>query len=291
MTRKKSNPKRTPLFKTLEARLQTMFEGRLAHLLDGGLSPHTIAKSLTRALEDGLIKEAKTLVAPDQYVVALHPDVLDRLQSHYDGLEAALAERLLSLIYEERLHIKHHPVVRFVPDATLAPHEVNVRASHSRRTLERTQIMEPVDDTPDNLPPREAYLVLDNGQQVAMTRPIINVGRHRDNHIVLDNPSVSRHHCQLKLRFGRYIIYDLHSKAGTRVNGYEIQEHRLESGDTINLGNTQMVYLVYDPDEADGSHRAGDTQTAGDTQEDPASDEDASDLSNVSDTPDFDLPQ
>lgn len=257
----KGQPKKARMFiKDLEAKLQSMIEGRLASFLEGGLSPHIIAQHVARALEDQLIDEAGTLVAPDVYIVVLNGHMLDSLLMREENLGQELSQQIMALVYEERLIIKHHPKVILVSDDTLSSHEIRVRAEHSQQTREATQTMNPITATPANIAPPEAHLILEGGDHMPLERPVINIGRHRDNHIVINRQTVSRQHCQLKLRFGRYILYDLQSKSGTSVNGQKIQEHRLKSGDVMNIGGAQVVYIEYNENAEAGRFGSGDTQ-------------------------------
>jgi pSer/pThr/pTyr-binding forkhead associated (FHA) protein len=57
---------------------------------------------------------------------------------------------------------------------------------------------------------------------------------------------VSRHHAQIRLRFGQYVIFDLGSQAGTMVNGKPIQQKALEPGDVISLAGVSLIYVEED---------------------------------------------
>ena len=70
----------------------------------------------------------------------------------------------------------------------------------------------------------------------------INLGRRLDNHIIIDDPRVSRNHAQLRLRFGHYVVYNLGSTGGTFVNGQRIEECVLRPGDVISLGGVPIIY-------------------------------------------------
>jgi hypothetical protein len=224
-----------------------MIEDRLARLLDGGLSVHVVAKNLVQAMEQGIIQTNGTQLAPDRYLIVVNSSVLEDIEHRYPDLGRDLGEHLVALAAEVQLQIKQVPEIRFVPDDTLLAHEIRVKAEHTRPAYERTQVMTPVDETPaHNM--RDAHLVIDSDRLMPLTETLINIGRHIDNHIVLDQPTVSRRHCQLKWRFGHYVVYDLHSKAGTFVNSLQIQEHRLKSGDVIHVGNARLVYIEEDED-------------------------------------------
>jgi pSer/pThr/pTyr-binding forkhead associated (FHA) protein len=67
---------------------------------------------------------------------------------------------------------------------------------------------------------------------------------------------VSRRHAQLRLRFGRYTLYDLDSQSGTLVNGQPVQEWVLQPGDVMSLGGVNLIYTE-DTDDLSG---LGDTE-------------------------------
>ena len=74
----------------------------------------------------------------------------------------------------------------------------------------------------------------------------ITVGRISDNMIEISDASVSSHHAQLTASGKEYILTDLGSTNGTRINGRQIaegEEHKLQGGDTIFFGNIETSYL------------------------------------------------
>jgi DNA-binding NtrC family response regulator len=60
----------------------------------------------------------------------------------------------------------------------------------------------------------------------------------------LENPTVSARHARLERRREQFILRDLGSRNGTRVNGHLIVEAPLESGDVIELGQLQLTFLL-----------------------------------------------
>ncbi len=239
------------IIKTLEKHLQTFLEGHLAHFVDGGVQPHMIAQRLTSALETN----RRDNLVPDQFVVALQGDVLAKLLPRYASLSQELEEQLYTLVETTHLHMNFYPQVILVGDDTLASHEVRVRASYRQSDLTATQELDQFEATPAQTIPQEAHLIVDSQKQFPLGQNIVNIGRHTDNHIILEGTTISRQHCQIRLRFGHYVLYDLQSKAGTFVNGQRIHEHRLQTGDVIDFGGVQIVYVEYSADRD-----AGDTQ-------------------------------
>jgi adenylate cyclase len=81
------------------------------------------------------------------------------------------------------------------------------------------------------------------GQQAIDLRPINSLGRHPNNTIQLLDKIVSKEHCILEQRDGRFILRDLGSLNGTYVNGERVRgETFLKHGDEIALGSTRARY-------------------------------------------------
>ena len=67
------------------------------------------------------------------------------------------------------------------------------------------------------------------------------VGRHAGCDVVLGDVSVSRRHARLTFRDGRWVLRDLDSTNGTRVNGRRVVRCRLEPGDRLRLGSAELL--------------------------------------------------
>lgn len=73
----------------------------------------------------------------------------------------------------------------------------------------------------------------------------VNIGRALSNELVLDHPSVSRHHARLNVLPGdTTLLIDLGSLNGVFVNGQQIQEHLLVDQDRVNIGMYELKYEV-----------------------------------------------
>lgn len=62
------------------------------------------------------------------------------------------------------------------------------------------------------------------------------IGRHPSCDVVVADETVSRRHAQLTFRDGGWIVQDLHSTNGTRLNGQYVGRCRLRPGDQLRLG-------------------------------------------------------
>jgi Nif-specific regulatory protein len=70
----------------------------------------------------------------------------------------------------------------------------------------------------------------------------ITLGRQSSNHLCIGDPSVSRFHCVIQLEAGHYKVKDLQSHNGTCVNGEIVQEHFLQTGDSLGIGDTVFEF-------------------------------------------------
>ena len=71
----------------------------------------------------------------------------------------------------------------------------------------------------------------------------INIGRHRDNDLRIDDPLLSRQHAQI-IQQGRTIyLRDLNSTNGTYVNSKRVDIAPLEEGTIIKVGNCQLTFM------------------------------------------------
>lgn len=74
----------------------------------------------------------------------------------------------------------------------------------------------------------------------------ISVGRVEDNMLQIEDGSVSSRHAILTLRGDDYVLTDIGSTNGTRVNGQDLApdtECPLKGGDTIRFGHVETSYL------------------------------------------------
>jgi pSer/pThr/pTyr-binding forkhead associated (FHA) protein len=92
----------------------------------------------------------------------------------------------------------------------------------------------------------EAYLVLvEAGREGPRYRLGVStvIGRAPECDVVLASSHVSRRHAEVSWDGGRYLIADLDSLNGTRVNGQSIDAPRvLSSGDTIELADCTLRF-------------------------------------------------
>ena len=68
------------------------------------------------------------------------------------------------------------------------------------------------------------------------------IGRSRRCDIVLTDPNVSRQHAEIRRQGDGFMLLDLGSTNGTRVNRRGVRQAVLQHGDRIELGTTAVSY-------------------------------------------------
>ena len=88
-----------------------------------------------------------------------------------------------------------------------------------------------------------AIFLPDVGEVVfELTEAKISVGRTDENAIHINDASVSTRHAEFVLKGGEYVLRDLGSTNGIRVNGKPVNEAKLCPGDRVRFGSVEGVY-------------------------------------------------
>ena len=88
-----------------------------------------------------------------------------------------------------------------------------------------------------------AIFLPDVGEVVhELTEAKVSVGRTDESAIHINDASVSTHHAEFVLQGGEYILRDLGSTNGIRVNGKPVNEAKLCPGDRVRFGSVEGVY-------------------------------------------------
>ena len=231
----------------LEAMASRLIEGWSARLFGAKLQPVQIAKRLIRTMESHqTISLSKTFV-PNSYVVSLSPTDHEQFAQYRRSLEQELAEAVLGGARERNFTLLAFPTVEIERDEDLAPGDEvapdaknlgAVEAGHTM-VLDREKLLREKPRAP------KAFLAVHEGSDrktLALGNEPLAIGRDPQNDIVLDDRRVSRKHAEVRLRLGRYTLYDLQSTNGTYVNGRRVAEIVLSDGDRIAVGGTELQF-------------------------------------------------
>jgi hypothetical protein len=81
-----------------------------------------------------------------------------------------------------------------------------------------------------------------HGQVINLDRDVTTIGSVAGNTVLLTDTGVSRKHVGIKRVDGGYELADLGSTNGVYVNGEKVARRKLEVGDVIRVGTTEMVF-------------------------------------------------
>ena len=227
--------------KRLELQLQILVEANMARL---GSSPDLsslLIKNLIEAMMNDLKHEQDRLLAPNHYTVRLSPALAADLRNN-PTLLARLGQALEMAGKEAGLIFPSTPNISVLEDQNLGPGQFRTSARMILNPPGTTRSLA-VNDGEDHAGlPENAFLIINGNQVFPLTQPVVNIGRRVDNNLVVDNPSVSRIHAQLRAIDGHYVLFDLGSTGGTFVNSERVNRSVLYPGDVIALATAQLVY-------------------------------------------------
>ena len=81
-----------------------------------------------------------------------------------------------------------------------------------------------------------------DGKVVRSSDTTLSVGTHERAHVIVNDRSVSRFHCEIELVSGRAEIRDLGSTNGTFVDGVRVLHAVLRDGAVIEIGRTRLKF-------------------------------------------------
>jgi predicted component of type VI protein secretion system len=86
-------------------------------------------------------------------------------------------------------------------------------------------------------------LLLYKGRRLLVGPTGATIGRSRQSDIVIDDPNVSRQHVEVRPRGGAWVLTDLGSTNGSRLNGRQITSPEvIQPGDEIEIGTSVITF-------------------------------------------------
>ena len=234
----------------IEARLRRVIETWINPFNRGDFQ-YRLAHLVVEAMRgEMVITDDGNPIAPHQFTIRLNPILIHELQGStvLESLPRALRQAAL----EVGVGFLYTPELRLEPDDRFNVDDIEVHARVGHLSRGNTAILSL--EQP-NLRPEErkadgsSFLILNGNQTYPLRQSTINIGRKPDNHLIIDDPRISRVHAQIRLSRGQFIIFDLNSTGGTVVNGMRIRQHALKPGDVISLAGVPLIYGEEYPDD------------------------------------------
>jgi Protein of unknown function (DUF3662)/FHA domain len=252
------------VLRTIEQKIESLFEGVFSRAFRTHVQPVELARKLAKEMDDHRVVSVSRVYVPNEYGVYLSPQ--DRAQ--FASYERSLVEELQTYLSEharrEGYALLSTPRVLFESDDDLdlgefgiatrmaqperrhapEPDEPPVEPEAGQTMIYRPRQLPPTQQvTPEELGiEREQVVLTWDGEQRDVDRRRLVIGRSRECDIQLPDPNVSRRHAELRQEGASYWIVDLDSTNGLEVNGRRLKRSKLENGDRITIGETELTF-------------------------------------------------
>lgn len=229
------------------------------------MQPVELARKLAKEMDAQQTAGVARVYVPNEYTVHLSSRDRARLEGYERSLEQELSGYLLEHARRRGYDLLTRPAVEFKTDERLRLGEFGIQTrlvkppaheggSPSQGEEGHTMVYSaPRADAlpargpggpPEPLVATRAIVCLD-GRRYVLEGPRATIGRSKDADCVLRDPNVSRHHAELRRSpSGDWMIADLGSTNGVKVNGRRVASTRLRPGDQVTLGTTTFKFDI-----------------------------------------------
>ncbi|MBM3684147.1 MAG: DUF2662 domain-containing protein [Actinobacteria bacterium] len=217
------------VLRAFERRLEDVVEGTFARAFRSGLRPVEIGRKILRAVDDGRTVgvSGRTLV-PNAVVVHLAPADAEAFAPIVGTLVRELVDLVRAYARDEGYGFLGPVMVEFTVD--------------ERRRTGTVAVAAEFQESGEGV--AAGTLVLPGGARHVLTRAVVTVGRAETSDVQLVDPSVSRAHAEVRARGDGFVVVDLGSTNGTRVNGARVAECELRDGDEVVFGSVAVRFVA-----------------------------------------------
>lgn len=213
--------------KGFERRLESMVEGVFARVFRSGLRPIEIGRKLVREMDSNRSVDVRgRTIVPNSFTVNVSEEDFDRFAEIGDTLVRELCDAAREHAREEGYSFLGPVTVELVVDDRVRTGEFRVKSR--------------MREGPGGV--GAGSLLLPNNERYILGDRVVTIGRLPDCDITITDSNVSRHHAEIRPRGDGFVLVDLGSTNGSRVNGVRVTERELLDGDEIALGNTRLIF-------------------------------------------------
>jgi hypothetical protein len=246
------------VLRNLESKLAGLVEGAFSRAFKSEVRPVEIARKLAREMEEHKVQSLSRTYVPNEYAVWLSSEDREQFEGYEDELRRELSGYLLEHARRERLNLVSRPEVKFRTDERLRLGEFGIQARLVRPDVHeqsepdqgeegRTMVYSSAERVSERLgepdPRRGTAKLRVGGRTELLGSGGATLGRSRDCEVVLDDANVSRRHAEVRPSGGSWIVRDLGSTNGIKVNGRRITgPQSLKRGDAIELGTSRVIF-------------------------------------------------
>src|SRR5439155_25566299 len=195
-----------------ERRLERMVEGVFARAFRSGLRPVELGRRLVREIDDNRSVDVRgRTVVPNHFTVQVSPDDNERFAEIQDTLVRELCDAAREHARDEGYTFLGPVEVELIADERMHTGAFQIEGRMREGTGGSGA----------------GSLLLPTGERVVLGEHTISVGRMPESNIVLADPNVSRNHAEIRPKGTGYVVVDLESTNGTKVNGIRVHEQDL----------------------------------------------------------------
>ena len=253
------------VLRNLEAKLEGLVGGAFSKAFRSKVEPVEIARKLAKEMQDNQTRSISHTYVPNHYTVWLSTEDRGHFEGYEEGLKKELSDYLLENARTEGLALVTRPTIEFETDDRLSLGEFGISAQLVQPPEEElpdwpadagaaagdfghTMVYSP-DRSARKLEPRDRpaggrALLVGEDKRTVLSGSRLLIGRSRDCDITIDDPNVSRRHAELRNEDGRWVVADLGSTNGVKVNGQRVAQAALEPGDDVVLGLARFRFEV-----------------------------------------------
>ena len=255
-------PFRVSVFRNIEQKIEGLFEGVFGRAFRTHVQPVEVARKLVKEMDDHRTVSVSRVYVPNEYTVYLSPSDREQFDSYEESLVGELREYLSEHAQREGYALLSAPRVLMETDADLAVGEFGIATRMAQPARRRrgagepppqeepgaTMIYKPKPGATEAVSPeelgveRELVTLTVNGEQHEVDKRKVVLGRSKECDIQIGDPNVSRRHAELRQEGATYWIVDLGSTNGIEVNGKRVKRAKLEAGDTLTIGSTDVLF-------------------------------------------------
>ena len=219
------------LLDKFEQRVDRMVNGAFARAFKSEVQPVELAAALQRELDEraAIVSRGRTVV-PNVFTVWLSDEDFNRLAVYAEPLQSELAELAREYAEEQRYSFLGPVSVTLQLDDDLDTGLFRVTSEAKAAVTSRNR----------GSAFTNATLVAAGGEY-PLAKGTTRIGRGADADIRIDDPGVSRHHCDIVIGADA-VIRDLGSTNGTYVDGVQVAEKVLRDGSVIRVGSTSLTF-------------------------------------------------
>ena len=209
-----------------EQRLERLVEGVFAKTFRSGLKPVEVGRRLTRDMDLHRTLGVNGPLAPNHFTVALSTADSEQFESYSEVFTRELAEAA-------RDHARAEGY------GFVGPVHVELKVDDSL-TTGQFLVASGFQEAPGGA--AVGSLFLEDGRRVEIGERPLEIGRMPECDVSLSDPNVSRRHAEVRRQGAGFVIVDLGSTNGTRVNGATVKQRALNNGDEITVGATKLRF-------------------------------------------------